>query len=237
MISMKTKRYLKPYLKCIFNPVRRLMISDFVLGLMRVYSVEEYNKCKSKIFTYHIRPKQMNYKTTQFAPKVANIVNDVGIIIQGGLKYEDDFTIETLKYYRRLYEDIKIVLSTWEDVDPEIIASIEELNIHVITSKKPKIFGFGNNNLQIISTQAGIKFLEDLGCKYIMKSRTDQRIYKEGFIEYFISLLKIYPISDDIKLQQDRIITLNIGTCIDIPFMISDMLQFGRIEDVEKKCG
>ena len=37
------------------------------------------------------------------------------IVIQGPIKYEDNFTYETVKLYNLLYPECEVVLSTWED--------------------------------------------------------------------------------------------------------------------------
>ncbi|VEH39701.1 WavE lipopolysaccharide synthesis [Fusobacterium varium] len=88
-----------------------------------------------------------------------------------------------------------------------------------------------NLNYQITSTIAGVDYLKKLNVEYVMKTRTDQRIYDINLDIYLINLLKEYPINN--KFQKERIIGIGDNTYKYIPFSFSDMFQFGNINDIE----
>lgn len=232
-ILIEVKILLKKLLKIIYYPFIRIVFNKFSFRILNLFSVSELSN-KELFVTYHMRPKTNFYVSNCFDQKKLYSEEKIGIIIQGGIHYKDNFTLETVKYYKKILPESKIVVSTWEDEDKETLKKIEAEGVKIITSKKPTIKGFSNNNLQIVSTQKAIEFLDSINMKYILKSRTDQRIYYERFIQYFINLLNNFPIGKNSINQIERIIVLNTGTCIDIPFLITDMMQFGNIEDMKK---
>lgn len=122
---------------------------------------------------------------------------EVGIVIQGPVIGKDDFTINTIKLYMKTMRGAHIILSTWDDVPETFMSKIKALNIDVICSALPENRGRGNVNLQIKSTMAGIVRAKELGMKYIMKTRTDQRIYKSDVIEYLFNLQKLFPLQGE----------------------------------------
>ena len=107
------------------------------------------------------------------------------------------------------------------------------MKIEVIKNKYPEK-GLENLNYQIFSTIQGIRKLKEYGIEYILKLRTDQRIYNKNIDISLVNLLDIFPIKGKNLLQKKRIITTGINTYKYLPFSISDMLMFGTIEDMEK---
>lgn len=195
------------------------------------------NKLGFDIYRYD----SQSFRTTYNRPKYSkNIVvtnpdyffdRNVAIILQGALKKEDDFTAESIELYKRLYPTALIILSTWEDDDVNYIKKIETRGAKVIINKKPQNFGHGSINLQLKSTQSAIRFAQDSGCEYILKTRTDQRLYGEENITYLMQLLKDYPL--DIKAEaKGRIITCSNGCFSGRLYNVSDMVIFGYTEDV-----
>ncbi|SFF09163.1 WavE lipopolysaccharide synthesis family protein [Trichococcus pasteurii] len=196
--------------------------------------LNEYEKNQNTYLTTRLAPKtseQVYYKKleVQNLPKFA-------VILQGPLLLENDFTLETCKMYRKLFSDNVIIVSTWDDEDTETIKKIKNLKIIVIQNKKPKFTGIGNINFQVISTKAGLAEAEKAGVHYVLKTRTDQRFQKNNLYEYFVSLLKQFPVdADGMNLPQDkRIIVLQspVGASLFIPFHISDFMFFGVLDDV-----
>lgn len=159
--------------------------------------------------------------------------NNIGIVIQGPVKKEDNFTLETLKIYKKNFNNgEKLILSTWENEDKSIIDDIKNNGIYVVQSQTPVECGRGNINFQIISTQNGIKKADELGCQYILKTRTDQRMYAANISRYLINLLKLFPVNNE-KLNS-RIIALSFNSFIYRFYGVSDMFQFGNIQDIKK---
>lgn len=166
---------------------------------------------------------------------IKNDIPKIAIIMQGPLRREDAFTLETLKWYKKMYPDFEIILSTWDDIDSENENIIIENGIKIIKNKKPGINGLGNMNYQLVSTKAGIEYAKERKCKYILKTRTDQRIYKKYFLEYFLSLINEYKIDVNKTKQNSRIIVgpgIVEGNMFK-PYMISDFIYFGTTEDIE----
>jgi hypothetical protein len=92
-------------------------------------------------------------------------------------------------------------------------------------------------NYQIISTRGGIDKAIEMGKKYVLKTRSDQRIYRPGFLNYFKSLLQLFPVLPDgnIPNQVNRIITLqgSVGASMLIPFFLADFMYFGTAYDIK----
>ena len=69
----------------------------------------------------------------------------------------------------------------------------------------------------------------------MLKTRADQRIYKIYFIEYLESLLNIFPLTPARDERVHRLVAFQstVGSSMFIPFMISDMLFYGDLRDLE----
>jgi hypothetical protein len=103
------------------------------------------------------------------------------IVIQGGI-YPG--TIETAKLYSDFSEVDRVIISCWEDdeysdKDRGIIEDSD--NITILGNEKPKCFGAGNVNMQIISSLNGI---QEATSDVVMKIRSDQRLYYSAFNEW-----------------------------------------------------
>jgi hypothetical protein len=197
------------------------------------YFYEFLEKFIDVFVTYHGRPKQSHDVIVKNSYSLSLDSLQTGIVIQGPLILEDNFTIETIKLYKKIFPIIPIILSTWSDEDASTLDAIEELNIEVIKNEKPLIAGISNINLQIASSSAGISHARQLGCQYVLKTRTDQRIYSAQAIHFCYFALKTFPLINN-NGQRERIVAFNLNTFLYRPYSISDMLNFGHIEDMEK---
>lgn len=185
---------------------------------------------KKSFLTYHIRPKKTD-NLIDDSIRIKNRLGKVGIVIQGPLKLEDNFTYETIKYYKKIYKDCEIILSTWNDENKEEIEKIKKLGVNVIENEKPQHGGYANLNYQIVSTRNGIKFAIAKECQYILKTRTDVRIYEAEIDKFLISLLEIFPTKN--KFQNKRVITIDINMN-QYYLCMSDIFQFGTTEEMDK---
>ena len=111
-------------------------------------------------------------------------MSDVAIVIQGPLILDNHFTLNTVKLYKRYYPGCKVIVSTWNDSNKSEIDSLKTAGADIVLNAAPGIFGLGNMNFQIVSTKGGIQCADDAGAKYILKTRSDQRIYKPHMLEY-----------------------------------------------------
>lgn len=162
-------------------------------------------------------------------------IRDTAIVIQGPVIYENDFTIETLYRYRWIYPKATIILSTWNgDIQDYFRWQANSIDIIIVENEMPADHGISNICLQLISSHYGILCANKIvGIKYVMKTRTDQRIFLPDFLTYLKNTLKTFAVKSEIL--KERIIFLGgyQSSCV-CPFEMSDFLTFGRIEDMKE---
>ena len=188
------------------------------------------NKISSNFITYHKRP--INTINIIAENRVLNTLPQHAIVIQGPIIESKDFTYQTIKLYKRNYPKIYIILSTWDDQNNTILNKIKELDVYVIKNKKPKFSGVSNINLQIKSSKEGILLAKHLGADYVLKTRTDQRFYEANVDTYFFNLLLTFPLFNITNAQKSRIISMNLNSFKDRIYGITDMLNYGYIDDM-----
>lgn len=185
-----------------------------------------------RYISYASRP--IKAKHVAHTPRNIIVPKKIAVIIQGPLKKEDSFTLETIRLYKKtLLPSTHIIVSTWEDEDASTLAELRALGAHVITSKKPNNNGILNINFQITSVKNGLKVAEGLGAEYILKTRTDVRIYATNVEEYLCGLLKSFPPSGNYD-QKYRILGLSFNSNMYRMYNISDIVIFGHISDMLK---
>lgn len=157
---------------------------------------------------------------------------DIAIVIQGPVCYEDDFTINMIQRYRRFYHKAPIILSTWNGVKVEFLKQCQSLHVKVIQSDLPINSGVGNINYQLKSSYEGVFAARQLsGVKYIVKTRTDQTFCRHDFLDILVDMSCEFPVENE-KLFS-RLIFLNCrGTYRYIPFYMCDFMVFGSANDI-----
>lgn len=195
-------------------------------------------------FCETIEKNSYDFASILFRPKKSDLIHvmnkeltknneKIGIVIQGPPLFKDSFTLETISFYKKMFDNIEIILSTWDDVDSDYLDQARKLGCDVIVNKKPSVSGMGNMNFQIISSLAGIRAAKQLGCKYVMKTRTDQRLYNYNACNFLIDLIKTFPTTN--HKQNSRIIVVQKwGGSLFLPFNAADFFYFGEINDMEK---
>ena len=182
-----------------------------------------------------------NYVTYHFRPKFSTDVNltadtlkgypKVSIIIQGPLLKDNKFTLNTIQIYKKIFKDYQIILSTWEDEALDYLAEIKKEGIEIVLNKKPDYPGIQNINFQIVSTLNAIKKAQELGAEYILKTRTDLRIYNPNSIEFLVNLLKAFPAGENTK-QKKRLAFPGLNTFKYRPYSVTDLVMFGQTDDI-----
>ncbi len=112
------------------------------------------------------------------------------ILVQGPVYERPHSTLDICERYCKLYPDSQIVFSTWESQDLKDFERIQYPNFSLVTSPIPLDSGPSNINLQIASTRAGIRFIENLGIERILKTRSDLYLFSETFLhscEFFFN--------------------------------------------------
>ena len=233
---------LKKFMKNIISNIVELIykigskLNKKIPDLLMWASCKAFEKSSNYFISYNMKPK---YSDEFIIKNISDASNsNIAIILQGPVRVEDNFTYETIKFYKKNCENAKIILSTWDNTNEKVLEKLRKLDITVITSKPPEFTGNGNINYQVVSTMAGIKVAKKMGCQYILKTRTDQRLYRKNLCEYFLSLLDVFPcVNSFIGInQKKRIITLQgtSGGVMFVPYFIADFMYFGDLYDIEK---
>ena len=158
---------------------------------------------------------------------------DFAIVIQGLIMTQYDFTLETVRLYKCLFPQATIIVSTWDYTAKDVIKQFEDEGCEIVLSKDFKPSGFGNVNYQLCTSLAGVRRAKELGKKYVIKSRTDQRINRHATLGFLRGLLETFPVVADNNIPlKGRIITL--GGPLFLPLYFFDLFYFGYVEDMER---
>ena len=185
---------------------------------------------KDSFATYHLRPR----RAANIGTRADALISEpkTAIVIQGGLAEQHDFTLETIRLYKKHFPNAILILSTWEGERAEYIERIRKENIEIIQSVKPSFLGYMNVNLQITSSKVGMERAKSLGAQYALKTRTDQRMYSPVALEFLRNILKAFPLSKSNGVQKERIVSINFNTLKYRPYGMSDFFAFGNIDDM-----
>lgn len=201
-----------------------VVIWDF---LSRIYQQKSSNLCQ-----YRLTPKYSSaFSESEISTKTD--CSELAIIIQGPVDNEYDFTLETVKIYKKLFPGAYIIISSWKGMEEPIAKEFEALGCEVLLSEVPKPMGYFHLNYQVLSTMVGLKKAKELGAKYCLKNRSDLRINKPQAFGFMKSLLDIFKLKGDEIPLIGRIVTLNgyMGQMF-YPFWVQDYLYFGYTDDL-----
>ena len=227
-----------------------------LIALLRLIAPQKFRHAGLKFYFNAWRNRKKYFITSHLRPKYADKVNvwsdelkrapKCAIIIQGSLLKENNFTLETIRLYKKIFFGANIIVSTWDTEEPTYIEKIKKENIDVILNTEPEISGPSHINYQLKSTSAGIRRAKELSVEYVLKTRTDQRIYGINVLDYFYNLLKTFPppagySEQDARYigrtarykQKERIIGVSLNTFKYRLYDLSDMVVFGNLEDME----
>ena len=153
------------------------------------------------------------------------------IVLQGPLHRERDFTLETIRMYRKHFSNTEIILSTWEGEDAATLEAAGREGAVVLLNRLPQFRGYHNINCQILSAFSGIEKAKELGAAHVLKTRTDQRIYAPNCKEFLINLLYAFPVASGYG-QKQRLISVSLNTAKYRPYSLSDMFLCGDVDDM-----
>ena len=152
------------------------------------------------------------------------------IVIQGPIKKEKDFTLETVRLYKNLYPDCILILSTWCSEEDYLKPFYDE-QITVCVSEPPKHSGALNCSYQALNSYVGIAGAAEMGCERVCKTRTDQRFYLPDLFTYLEDMLDAFPLRIQ-TIQKERLISISYTTLSNRPYHVCDMFLYGTTEDV-----
>ena len=197
----------------------------------KIVDIEDANKEKNIFLSYSYRPKleKNTFKNINFE----NNSKNTAIIIQGPLANYENFVIETIKIYLKIFPEALIILSTWEDeIDKYFLKQTQNFdNFHLILNKKP-VTKY-NVNLQIISTYKAIDYAIQKNLKFSLKTRTDCRIYNPYSLIYLRSLLDTFKINKS-NINYNRILSCSVDSRIFRVYGLSDICLFSETKDLSK---
>jgi hypothetical protein len=179
--------------------------------------------------TFHVRPMYADGVLID-SEEVSGDYSEYAIVMQGPVIKKNNFTVETLKLYKKYFHNALIVLSTWEGEDESCLNQARMLKIEVLLNKKPENFGPVNINLQLTSAKSGITYADGKKKKYTLKTRTDERMYKYNFLIFLSNLLKNFPLIQPNSQQKGRLIGA-VSSKRKL-YYFTDRLIFGYTEDV-----
>ena len=180
--------------------------------------------------TYDFHPKQADH-VNEWLYYTGNNASSCCIVMQGPLRTADDFTLETVRFYKKVYSNILVIVSTWGGDDDDTLLKLQkEPNCVLIQSKLPDSPGDGNINLQRVSSYYGICEAIRHNKKYVLKTRTDTRITMPGIFDNLVFMLKANPISER-NVQNERVIFFNAYAFL--PFNESSIFYFGEANDLK----
>ena len=192
------------------------------------------NRWTDSYWTYHDRPKAAAEVGTWSERELA--CEGAAIVMQGPILARDDFTIETLKLYKRDYPSAHLIYSSWKDTEPAAVAALEALGVELVLSDKPAVPGLYNINMQLVSSANGVRRAVERGAEWVLKTRSDQRFYAAGFLSHLIGLAKTFPVVSGFR-QRHRIIGAAHGTLKYAPYHATDQTVFGHAEDMQRYWG
>lgn len=231
---------------------RRLIDLSHISGktpiyLVRAYlvkSLRDFAVKRNIRFEFSMFPSRDDYLTVHKRPKFpsrttlnveSQSLNSVAIVMQGGLLLRDAFTLETLRYYRKLYPNCGLILATWKGESEATLLEAQALGVTVACLDRPSNPGISNTNLQMASAAKGVEIAKSLGYEFVLKTRTDQRLYDPHALHYLKSVLDAHPLEEqDQGNQARRLVALDVDTFKYRIYGLSDFLLFGDINDVLK---
>ena len=166
---------------------------------------------------------------------IDSLMNETAIILAGPIKNQDEFTLNTVMFYKKYFPKCKIVLSTWEPENTSALKVYEEYLDELILNKLPSESGWGNLNLQIHNTRNAIEWVNKNKIKYSIKTRTDCRIYSNTFFRQISNFNKI--IDKVFEENSRRIAVSDLGTYKFRPYGATDIFQIGPTSELLKYWG
>ena len=184
--------------------------------------------------SWHRRPKKLeDWRKLPVVSSKADY-SDVAIVMQGVVDRQDEFTFETLRIYQYFFPGAILILSTWSDTDSRMLDRARSLGVQVVVSEPIINPARGNFSRQVETSIQGIHVAKSSGAKFVLKVRTDQRLYSHLSLDGLLSLVMLFPpISSDRSLR-GRIIFPSSNSFVDRILGATDFMQFGYLEDVQK---
>jgi WavE lipopolysaccharide synthesis len=160
------------------------------------------------------------------APSACNTVIVQGPVVAG-------VTAHVLRVLAALHPRDAVLLSTWADTAPDLLAEAAAAADDVVTSGRPDVAGVQNRNYQIVSTCAGIERAIANGAKTILKTRTDLAPLSESLFDRARWWLDaVGPTKARCAGLRDRLIVPSSFTRKFMLYHPSDLVMVGAADDM-----
>lgn len=190
-----------------------------------------------RFITFHTRPKYA--KDVSIDPTIAaRDYSEYAIVVQGPILKKNNFTIETLLLYRKYFPNASIILSTGEWEDTSYLNEARKAGVEVLCHTKLSNTGPTNDgrpfniNLQLTSSKAGTHRAAEMNKRYVLKTRTDQRMYNQEILTLLSNLIRVFPITEPNVTQRGRIVGMSANNSKTKPYLFPDQMVFGYTEDM-----
>ncbi|MEX2316507.1 MAG: WavE lipopolysaccharide synthesis family protein, partial [Pirellulales bacterium] len=188
----------------------------------------ELERVGDRWITFNVRLK------TPLPPvKIATTAARVGVVIQGKVMTHEDFTLRSVEHYRHTFPGCPIFVSTWKDESRAVLEALEKAGAVLLVNDAPELPGPTHLNYQIRSTLAGIEAARAAGCRYVLKTRTDARMYAPNIPDFLAGLIHQFPIRPGLSAN-GRLVILDWATRLFIPHHPADLMMFGYVEDIAR---
>ena len=188
--------------------------------------------------------KRNKYITERYRPvlideldkDILDSTSNVAIMMRGQVVTIDNFTKNTLKFYRLHFPNAPIYLSTWDYcIDQDFFLFAQNYKVNLVLSKfKKPITGYKFDNSQITVNVKGLKSISEDNIKYSLSTRTDQRFYSKNILLHLKNILSHYPYKKKsiYDKQINRLVAMSFDTFIYRLYGLGDQFLFGLTEDV-----
>ncbi len=196
--------------------------------LLFMSALNFFERRSGMFFTFHVRPIYAKDIDDSADP----LVNppSCAIVMQGPVLKTYDFTLETVRMYKKLFPCATVIVSTWRDEDVRGLALLKAEGADIVLNDKPAHSGPYNVNFQLTSAMGGLRRAKELGCAYALKTRTDHRIYNKNIFETMTNMLEYFAPSER-SGQRKRILFTHGGNKYQ-PYMTPDVFAFGDTDDM-----
>jgi hypothetical protein len=203
------------------------------------FSVSAYRKLKPFIELLFLILKNFNNPFSVFIKNLevkskldqGSLKYRTGIVIQGSISDNLEQIKKNLKFYNLNFPELKIVVSTWDE-EVKAVEEIKNLFIgEIILNPKPTNPGPSNINLQIMSTFSGLEKLKELGVERAIKVRSDLSHMNQKCLILLETRMELAKKLTD--SYQNRIVTIAMNNFVFRLFGISDLFQYGNIQDLQ----
>lgn len=183
----------------------------------------------SQNILFFIKVPKLDNFYKQYANEENNLRgNKFGILIQGPIV--KNFTIDTAKYYKELYNNHEVVISTDSKLSYSELKNLKKLKIKYVNYEpiKKNLFNLLSQSHGVIQ---GINYLKKRQVDYVLKTRADQRCLNPLFLN---NIYFWYQNFNNNNNNKNKILFSNLHARLFWPYDIPDYFIFSTIEEVEK---